>query len=167
MKCKELIAKVLVFGLCSANISVYSFANSIDMKEISNIETKEDLQKSAQRAVKLGNINSWLEGLANMPTKRDSFASAVVDGKIYCIGGMPNSKFESEKVEVYDPITDTWETKTSMPSARFGLTSAVVNGKIYCIGGLGTSGNLYTLEVYNPVSDTWESSIRSKCFFGI
>lgn len=109
MKYKELIAKVLVFGLCSANISVYSFANSIDMKEISNIETKEDLQKSAQRAVKLGNINSWLEGLANMPTKRDSFASAVVDGKIYCIGGLGTSG-NLYTLEVYNPVSDTWES---------------------------------------------------------
>ena len=160
---RQLIAKGLVLGMFFTNISTYSFANDINLeenkyaKEISDIETKEDLQKSAQKAVKSGEVDTWIEGLASMPTKRAYLASAVVDGKIYCIGGYNGSSSYSNKVEVYDPKTDTWETKANMPTGRRNLTSAVVNGKIYVIGGLDGSSYLNKVEVYDPKTDTWET----------
>ena len=162
MKCKKIISKLLILGLCSTSISLNSFANETATqqnkyaKEISNIETKEDLQKSAQKAIKAGEIDTWITGLANMPTDRYSLTSAVVDGKIYCIGGQTASSSYTNKVEVYDPATDTWETKSPMPTRRGYLTSEVVNGKIYCIGGLNGT-YLNTVEVYDPVKDTWET----------
>ena len=156
MKLRKNIAKGLALGIIIINLPTYSFANNLKndfYNEINSIKTKEDLQKSAQKAVRSGEIDTWIEGLANMPTERAYHTSAVVDGKIYCIGGYNDSYLK--KVEVYDPKTDTWETKTPMPTARYGLTSAVVNGKIYCIGGFGYSSYLNKVEVYDPETDTW------------
>ena len=160
MKLNKITAKGLTIGVIMTNVSINSFSyHKIEDKyEINQIKTKEDLQKSAQKAIKAGEIDTWIEGLANMPTSRQCLTSAVVDGKIYCIGGSNGSSYLN-KVEVYDPITDTWETKTPMPTDRGHLTSAVVDGKIYCIGGYRNSsqGRLNTVEVYDPVTDIWET----------
>lgn len=84
---QKLIAKGLAFGMFFTNAPMYSFANEISLEqdkyieEISSIETKEDLQKSVQRAVKSGEVDTWITGLANMPTSRYRLTSSVVDKK--------------------------------------------------------------------------------------
>ena len=95
----------------------------------------------------------------SMPTPRTSFAIAAYQNKIYCIGG--NTGYSSDTGyactgvnEVYDPATDTWETKASMPTARSSVQAYVVNGKIYLIGG---APNGILNEVYDPAANTWET----------
>ena len=112
--------------------------------------------------------DAW-QKLADMPTIRAGAKTAVVDGKIYVMGGYAgkdnqgvNFKF-LKAVEMYDPQTDTWVRKQdlSIPRIQFGV--GVVAGKIYAIGGLidpkekkpGLQGRTDLVEVYNPVSDTW------------
>ncbi|MBN1357815.1 hypothetical protein JW988_03505 [Candidatus Bathyarchaeota archaeon] len=103
---------------------------------------------------------------ASMPTPRRDFAIAVYKNKIYCISG--ESGYDSEGLggiysqvnEVYDPATDTWETKASIPTPRYGMCSNVVYGKIYVIGGgLHSAYPINTCcglnEVYDPETDTW------------
>jgi N-acetylneuraminic acid mutarotase len=92
--------------------------------------------------------DSW-STKAPMPTPRAFFAAAVVNNKIYIIGGFNNSGHISTN-EVYDPSTDTWSTKAPMPTARSNLAAAVVNNIIYAIGGLNGSADLSTNEAYNP-----------------
>jgi hypothetical protein len=93
-----------------------------------------------------------------MPTPRENFATAVSQNRIYCIGGSrgysPSTGDNLTGVnEVYDPATDTWETKNPMPTPRrVYATVNVIDGKIYVIGGYPNS----TLnEVYDPETDTW------------
>jgi len=92
----------------------------------------------------------------SMPTPRASFATAVVEGKIYCIGGTTGLKdgqvVTSSVNEVYDPKTDTWSTKTAMPTPRVGVSAGVVDGKIYVVGG-----DSNVTEVYDPATDTWNT----------
>jgi N-acetylneuraminic acid mutarotase len=92
---------------------------------------------------------------ADMPTARFVFATCVVGGKIYAIGGAPQPYAYYSVVEEYDPVTDTWTRKADMPTARVGLCTSVVNGKIYAIGG-GNPG-IRTVEEYDPGTDTWTS----------
>ena len=97
--------------------------------------------------------NTWVFK-ASMPTSRASFAIAVYNNKIYCIGGTTGTQsgqyMASSVNEVYDPVTDTWETKAAMPTPRVGVTASVVDGKIYLIGG---DSNVN--EVYDPATDSW------------
>jgi len=104
---------------------------------------------------------------APMPTPRYHFAVAVYQNKIYCIGGLTScgnsSSVETGITEVYDPATDTWETKMSMPTSRLRLDANVVNGKIYVIGG-HTFNNYTTMnlcEVYDPDTDSWTTKTVS------
>jgi len=98
---------------------------------------------------------------ADMPTPRWGHTSAVVNGKIYVIGGgSSETDFRYlSSVEEYDPLADTWAKKADMPTAR-GWTSpssAVVRGRIYVIGGDRGSPLLCLpiVEEYDPSTDTW------------
>ena len=97
---------------------------------------------------------------ADMPTPRWGHSAAVVNNKIYVIGGIAsepsflNGK-ELSAVEEYDPAADIWTRKADMPVPRGYLTSSnpVVDEKIYVIGG-GKSG-LARVDIYDPIMDTW------------
>jgi len=95
---------------------------------------------------------------ASMPTARCSFAVAVYQNKIYCIGGCTGYNNQTGVNEVYDPSTNKWEIKTAMPTPRMELQANVVDRKIYLIGGTNsyaTGGYLALNEVYDPATDTW------------
>lgn len=100
--------------------------------------------------------DSWTT-MEPMLTARAGIGVAVVDDKIYVIGGHNwGNYFGTNKV--YDPATDTWTTKTSMPTPRTNFGIAVVDNKIYAIGG-ETDDYVYTNvnEVYDPSTDIWET----------
>ena len=99
-----------------------------------------------------------------MPTARSDFAVATYNNKIYCIGGEKlvvtfesgvwNSSelFVLDVNEVYDPVTDTWETKAPIPTAKPATTATVVDNKIYVFGGQSNE-----LWVYDPEIDSWSN----------
>jgi N-acetylneuraminic acid mutarotase len=71
---------------------------------------------------------------ASIPTPRCYFGTAVVDGKIYVMGGWTPAG-STQTVAIYDPETDTWTEGIDMPERRSSLSASVVNGRIYAIGG--------------------------------
>jgi len=99
--------------------------------------------------------NSW-STKSSMPTPRVSLHCSVLNGKIYAIGGSldpwPYEQVMST-VEEYDPLTDSWTTRTDKPTARNFLATCTVQGKIYAIGGNST-GHPWTptntVEEYTP-----------------
>jgi N-acetylneuraminic acid mutarotase len=101
--------------------------------------------------------NTWTEK-APMPTARNHLTSAVVDGKLYAIGGrISDTETNVDANEVYDPVTDKWNILDSMPSKRSGLASADVNGTIYVFGGEELSHTFNNNEKYDPKTDRWRS----------
>jgi hypothetical protein len=100
--------------------------------------------------------NSWTSK-APMHVARSDLGVAVVNGKIYAIGGSNREKKGQQTSggvvgtnEEYDPATDTWTYKASMPTPSAGFATAVYQNKIYCIEGKVN-------EVYDPATDTWET----------
>ena len=117
--------------------------------------------------------DSW-KPLAPLPGKRGAAVAAEVGGKIYVIGGattMEGSKdpfftaFGPARVlstnDVYDPATNTWESRNPMSVPRNHAFSGAVNGKIYVIGGRTGHGfilsatNTDVVEEYDPASNMW------------
>lgn len=95
-----------------------------------------------------------------MPTARGwlSPSACVLNNKIYVIGGTPDDVSTTNKVEAYDPISDTWTEKQPITVARWGHSSNVVDGKIYVMGGCALTGPaLSSIEVYYPGEDKWET----------
>lgn len=98
----------------------------------------------------------------SMPIAVNGYASAVVDNKIYFIGGSGSDTADLN--QIYDADTDAWSFGASpiIPVERgaAGATSGVFAPKrIYVFGGMtvrnsnsiGTSDN----QVYNPENDSW------------
>jgi N-acetylneuraminic acid mutarotase len=93
---------------------------------------------------------------APMHEARSGVGVAVVNGKIYAIGGAGKGGFRAFNEE-YDPATDTWTFKASMPTPRSSFGIAVYQNKIYCIGGYIPGDATGVNEVYEPATDTWET----------
>jgi hypothetical protein len=111
---------------------------------------------------------------APMPTPRAHFAIAAYENKIYCIGGVVgltvdewygifNSYVRSGVNEVYDTVTDTWETRAPLPSDAMDSQAHVVNGKIYVMDWPDITRVLTDwphVYVYDPENDSWSSGTR-------
>ncbi len=117
--------------------------------------------------------DSWTT-LESMPTARSGLGIAIVNNKIYAIGGTITSGFAPSipgsavlgnndigghvgTNEEYDPATGKWTRKASMPTPRIVFAIAVYQNKIYCIGGKTAQGFTAVNEVYDPEMDTWET----------
>lgn len=88
-----------------------------------------------------------------MPTPRMGAGAAVVDGRIFVIGGTNLASFLGT-VEEYDSAKDTWATRASMPTARAMLAIVAVGGKIYALGGRSDKV-LSVVEAYDVRTDRW------------
>ncbi len=117
--------------------------------------------------------DSWVSK-APMQEARSGLGVAVVEGKIYAIGGVTSSGFISSSIgsavyagstaavvvgtnEEYDPVSDTWVFRADMPTPRAVFAIVVYQNKIYCIGGKTSSGYTGVNEVYDPATNTWEN----------
>jgi len=99
--------------------------------------------------------DSWASK-APMHEARSGVGVAVVNGKIYAIGGAGKGGFCSFNEE-YDPATDTWTSKAPMPTPRADFGIAVYQNMIYCIGGYIPEDATGVNEVYDPATDAWEA----------
>jgi N-acetylneuraminic acid mutarotase len=119
--------------------------------------------------------DSW-KTLAPLPSKRGAAVAVEAGGKIYVIGGattVEGSKdpfftfFGPAQVlatnDVYDPATNTWESRRPMAVPRNHAFAGAVAGKIYVIGGrtghafILSATNTDAVEEYNPVADMWSA----------
>ncbi len=105
--------------------------------------------------------DTWDTIKAAMHTGRNSFASCLLNGKIYAIGGQSISCYENlASIEVYDPLANTWDTtKAAMPEKRAGISASVVNDRIYVFGGWNYTApnSKRTVLEYDPQADQWET----------
>jgi serine/threonine-protein kinase PknK len=76
------------------------------------------------------------------PTARQEVASAVLDGKVWVIGGLAASG-ASSVVEIYDPAADRWSTGPPLPLAVHHEAATVYRGEIVVLGGFVDAGTLY------------------------
>ena len=86
-----------------------------------------------------------------MPTARSGIAAAVLDGRIFVVGGeAPSGTFQ--EVEAYDPTSNGWSTYAPMPRARHGLGAVALEGLLYVIaGGPAPGGSASSaLDIFTP-----------------
>jgi N-acetylneuraminic acid mutarotase len=106
--------------------------------------------------------------LPDAPTARNSAASAVIDGRIYVVGGRRALKqgdgtlrqVNVPTLEVFDPASLTWTTRQPMPQARGGLGAAAHGGKLYVFGGeqwVPEQKVFADSWVYDPAKDQWDA----------
>lgn len=90
------------------------------------------------------------------PLTRSGHGAAVVNGRIYVIGGAGEDSKPFGSVQVYDPATGTWAARANMPTSRGLFGTSAEGGTIYAIGGT-TRGldKLAVVEAYDTATDTW------------
>lgn len=95
---------------------------------------------------------------APMSDAKYYFQTAVVNNKIYAMGGHADDKKVVSSVEEYDPASDKWSKKSAMLCGRYDFQVETVNGKIYAMGGTSTDGKATSsMEEYDPATDKWVS----------
>ena len=111
--------------------------------------------------------DTWTEK-KEMPISRFYFGLGVVAGKVYLIGGTAGlgegQEQRMDRVDIYDPATDTWTKGPKMPTRRNPGGVAVVSTRIYAIGGegwplpqaWGADQFLGSIEEYDPINRQWE-----------
>ena len=104
---------------------------------------------------------TWTE-LAPLPEPRSSFDAAVLDGKIYVVGGWNMQGDGETKWHETAYCLDLaqhdnkWEALPNPPFQRRALSIAAHQGKLYVIGGMQRRGGPTTrVDVFDPKTKTW------------
>lgn len=106
------------------------------------------------------------ERIPDAPTARNSAAAAVIDDRIYVVGGRQMLEQADGRrrpvnlatLEVYDPATKRWEVKAPMPQAQGGLAAVAYDGKLIAFGGeqFVPSAKVFAQAwLYEPKADRW------------
>jgi N-acetylneuraminic acid mutarotase len=83
-------------------------------------------------------------------------AAAIVDGRIYLIGGFgTTSNVPISDVHIYDIAAKSWSDAAPLPAPRGGHAAVVLDGKIHVFGGGNSQTTLADHTMYDPASDTW------------
>jgi len=105
--------------------------------------------------------------LAPAPTARTEVTAAVLGGKIYVIGGFAEPSLSNlpsltitNRVEVYDPLTNEWTTRAPLPVGLHHASAVVTANRLYVIGGYTQSflalwHPVATVYLYDPDKDVW------------
>ena len=120
--------------------------------------------------------DSWTPK-APLPQGKSNLGLAVVNGKIYAIGGTIRNYLSGWAVGysgtyetvntnyAYDSEADKWITGPHMPTARHSFATVVYGNSIYCLGGSYDVGPFpwdgmgvtNAVEVLNLTTNKWES----------
>ena len=112
--------------------------------------------------------------LAPIPVAVGRFASAVVDGKIYLMGGYHTNGWQNiwqnvppvaatNAVQIFDPEMNSWSQGTPMPSNMVYLAGCATTGlgaakRIYVVGGSSPGTELSGVnltQIYDPQTGNW------------
>jgi N-acetylneuraminic acid mutarotase len=99
--------------------------------------------------------NTWSQAAADPYTI--SGTDAVLDGKLYQIGGLSTQTREtSDIVSVYDPSTNTWSEAASYPIGVILQACGAIAGTLYCAGGNNASSAVTAdAYAYTPGDTSW------------
>lgn len=91
--------------------------------------------------------------MPKLQQKRFNMSTAVLDGKIYVVGGYNTAVLAS--VECYDPKTNQWRYVARLNVARYSHQCCTINGSIYAVAGHNSGTPLSSIEKYDKQIDKW------------
>lgn len=100
---------------------------------------------------------------AAMPSARNHFSTAVVNGIIYAMGGQyghdncpGKNTQDTTLVHAFDPKTNKWSKKAGLPNKNSHTEPGtfVYKGNIYTVGGENAKNKVWK---YNPRSNKWST----------
>ncbi|MDO6390983.1 malectin domain-containing carbohydrate-binding protein [Pontibacter sp. BT731] len=117
----------------------------------------------------LDNLSAGWKTLASLPNPRQHAGSAVVEEKIYFIGGQTGHDSQliaSKEVHQYDPASNSWTKVADLPvpsgtTGRGHISSSVivVGKRILVLGGetVHNSGRTNMVSAYTPALNSWQN----------
>lgn len=124
--------------------------------------TRRRVESGAHYVLDLTAGTSWTTSPAVLPNPRHHLGAAVLDGKIYAVGGQQGKEpnvVTQKSVHVWDPANpDQWTTATDLPTARSHISAATftMDGRILVVAGMDVfPGSTDDVTAYDPVSDSW------------
>lgn len=127
-------------------------------------KAEQDLRSQSSFAVYEPAAKKWTD-LAPLPEGRSSHDAAVLDGKLYVIGGWklagnePTVWHKSALVCDLNKENPTWEEIAAPPFQRRALSVAAFDGKIYVVGGMTEKGGIaMQVDVFDPKTNTWSAA---------
>jgi N-acetylneuraminic acid mutarotase len=121
--------------------------------------------------------NTWSRE-TNIPIAVQGYAGAVMNNKIYIMGGVRQGETDSEILnynQVYDPQNQTWSTAANLPTINSYAGCAVTSGdmspaKIHIVGGCTVTGFENKTQTYDPQTNTWSIDAEmpsERAYFGL
>ena len=109
--------------------------------------------------------NGWqdISSSAPVPSPRNHFATAVLNGSIYIIGGQyghdncpGTNRGDTNLVHAYNPLTGEWVQKANLPSIQSHAepSTFVYRHAIYVAGGKTQANKIFR---YNDALDQWDT----------
>lgn len=109
----------------------------------------------------LDNPSAGWTTAAPMTNPKDHFSAAVMNGKIYLLGGEHGHDVlhqQQSDMQVYDPATDQWTALANLPIAKSHMEGGtfVENGEIIFAGGqIDNFNSTNRVFAYDPSADAW------------
>lgn len=99
----------------------------------------EDVNRVASSVLAIfeGEQGAWRSG-PPMPSARAFVAGAALQGKFVVLGGWSDrgTALPLDRVEAFDPATETWSEWPSMPVGRREASAVALDGILYVMGGV-------------------------------
>lgn len=119
---------------------------------IGSMEDDDETNSKARVERWTPSTGEW-KTLAPLPKPRAHVGLVWHAGKLYAVGGHAENG-RVGRVDIYDPLSDTWTRGADMPTAR--ETDVVLHeGRFYAAGGYDGVSSVAAFEVYDPNADTW------------
>lgn len=93
--------------------------------------------------------------LSQMSTARCGFGLAVLNKKLFAVGGYDRGECLRSS-EYFDIENNVWTNIPPMKVARGRVAVAVLNNKLYAVGGSDGHTELRSVECYDPETNKWQ-----------
>lgn len=127
-------------GVATWNNKIYTFGGTIGQSQYSNKLYEFDPEEDA-----------WME-LSEIPFAGET-KGEIIDGKLYIIGGYNGTS--SNRIDVYNLATDTWEANFEMPNGISAHSTAIIGRNIYLVGDFS---NLTSIAYFNTFDNSFHRS---------
>lgn len=134
--CQDIIEEAITCHCECAGIKMRdSYAKSLYF-----IGGETSFMKETKSIERFNHETTEWETVRPLTEARASFAAAVLDGKLYVVGGCHRGR-KRNSMECYDPVSNAWTSLASMTKCQGDVRAAVLGGYIYIAGG-SSDGNL-------------------------
>lgn len=104
---------------------------------------------------------TWSQS-TRMPNARVFIGAAILQGKVYVTGGIDPDSVQSNRIDVYDPAKDRWESGTALPEAKTRHCLVAWKGYLYAIGGFNgktdrRATNSARVDRFDPHAKKWQA----------